>query len=34
MRLLIIGCEYAGKQTLASHISRWLMEKMGEKLVR
>lgn len=34
MHLLIIGCEYAGKQTLARHISRWLIEKMGEKVVR
>ena len=34
MRLLIIGCEYAGKKTLASGISKWMIEAMGLRLVR
>jgi adenylate kinase family enzyme len=29
MRLLIIGCEYAGKTTLARRISRWMIDSMG-----
>ena len=29
MRLLLIGCEYAGKQTLAAGISRWMIRAMG-----
>ena len=34
MRLLLIGCEYTGKDTLAAHISRWMIESMGVSLVR
>ena len=34
MRLIIIGCEYTGKATLAANISRWMIETMGESLVR
>ena len=34
MRLLIIGCEYTGKSTLAGNISRWMIETMGVSLVR
>lgn len=34
MRLLLIGCEYTGKTTLARHISRWLIESMGRSVVR
>ena len=34
MRLLIIGCEYAGKTTLARRISRWMIEAMGLPYVR
>ena len=34
MRLLLIGCEYAGKTTLAVEISRWMIEVTGLKLVR
>ena len=34
MRLLLIGCEYTGKSTLAGNISRWLIETMGVSLVR
>ncbi|MDE2715888.1 MAG: hypothetical protein OXI33_02590 [Chloroflexota bacterium] len=34
MRLLLIGCEYTGKSTLARNISRWMIEQMGLSLVR
>ena len=34
MRLLITGCEYAGKKTLATQVSRWMIEAMGLRLVR
>ncbi len=34
MRLLLIGCEYTGKATLARNISRWMIETMGVSLVR
>ncbi len=34
MRLILIGCEYTGKTTLAANISRWMIEKMGVSLVR
>ena len=34
MRLLLIGCEYTGKSTLAGNISRWMIETMGVSLVR
>ena len=34
MRLILIGCEYTGKSTLAANISRWMIEKMGVSLVR
>ena len=34
MRLILIGCEYTGKSTLAGNISRWMIEKMGVSLVR
>ena len=34
MRLILIGCEYTGKATLAANISRWMIEKMGVSLVR
>lgn len=34
MRLIIIGCEYTGKATLAANISRWMIETMGVPLVR
>ena len=34
MRLLIVGCEYAGKTTLAREISNWMIEAMGLRLVR
>ena len=34
MRLIIIGCEYAGKTTLATEISKWMIEAMGLRLVR
>ena len=34
MRLLIIGCEYAGKTTLARRISRWMIDSMGLPYVR
>jgi len=29
MRLIIIGCEYAGKSTLTAGIKEWLIETMG-----
>lgn len=34
MRLLIVGCEYAGKTTLARGISEWMIDAMGLRLVR
>ena len=34
MRLLLIGCEYTGKSTLAGNISRWMIETLGVSLVR
>ena len=34
MRLILIGCEYTGKSTLAGNISRWMIETMGVPLVR
>lgn len=34
MRLILIGCEYTGKATLAADISRWMIEQMGVSLVR
>ncbi len=34
MRLILIGCEYTGKSTLAGNISRWMIEQMGVPLVR
>ena len=29
MRLILIGCEYAGKTTLANEITKWLKETTG-----
>jgi thymidylate kinase len=34
MRLMMIGCEYAGKTTLAVEISKWMIEAMGLSFVR
>lgn len=34
MRLILIGCEYSGKTTLARNISRWMIEQMGVSIVR
>ena len=34
MRLLVIGCEYAGKTTLVRRISRWMIDSMGLPYVR
>jgi hypothetical protein len=34
VRLLIIGCEYTGKQTLAAGISQWMIRTMGVPYVR
>lgn len=34
MRLLILGCEYAGKTILATGISNWMIETMGLPYVR
>ena len=34
MRVIIIGCEYAGKSTLAKQISRWMIRSMGLPSVR
>ncbi len=34
MRLILIGCEYAGKTTLAVEISRWMIGAMGLPFVR
>ena len=33
MNLIVIGCEYAGKTTLAVGISRWMIESMGLNMV-
>ena len=29
MRIIIIGCEYVGKSTLAVQISRWMIRNDG-----
>lgn len=34
MRIILVGCEYAGKTVLAGETSRWLMETMGLPSVR
>lgn len=34
MRLLIVGCDYAGKTTLVRRISRWMIDSMGLPYVR
>ena len=34
MRLLLIGCEYTEKQTLAVRISQWMIRTMGVPYVR
>lgn len=34
MRMIIIGCEYAGKTTLAVEISNWMIQTMGFPFVR
>ena len=34
MRLLLIGCQYTGKTTLARRVSRWIIETMGVSVVR
>ena len=34
MRLVITGCEYAGKTTLAVGISKWMIQAMGLPFVR
>lgn len=34
MHLVLIGCEYAGKSTLARQISEWMIEDMGLPSVR
>ena len=34
MRLILIGCEYAGKTTLAVEISKWMIEALGLPFVR
>ncbi len=33
MNLIVIGCEYAGKTTLAVGISKWMIESMGLNMV-
>ena len=33
MRLIVIGCEYAGKTALATAISKWMIETMGLTVV-
>ena len=33
LNLIVIGCEYAGKTTLALGISRWMIESMGLNMV-
>jgi len=34
MKLILVGCEYSGKKTLAVSISRWLINDMGLDFVR
>ena len=34
MRIIMIGCEYVGKSTLAVQISRWMIRTMGLPSVR
>lgn len=34
MRLILMGCEYAGKKSLAVKISQWMMQTMGLPHVR
>ena len=34
MRIIIIGCEYVGKSTLAGQISRWMIRNLGLPSVR
>ena len=34
MRLIMIGCEYSGKTTLATAVSRWMIQSMGLTSVR
>ena len=34
MRLIMIGCEYAGKTTLAVELSKWMISAMGLSFVR
>ena len=34
MKLILVGCEYAGKKTLAVAISKWLINDMGLDFVR
>ena len=29
MRLVLVGCEYTGKTTLAAEVGRWLESSMG-----
>ena len=29
MRLILVGCEYAGKTTLANHIAGWIERTLG-----
>ena len=34
MQLILTGCGYAGKTTLAVEISRWMIREMGVPFVR
>ena len=34
MKLILIGCEYAGKTTLAGEISQWMIRERGLASVR
>ena len=34
MRMIMIGCEYAGKTKLAVEVSKWMMREMGRPFVR
>eukprot|EP01045_Picozoa_sp_COSAG04_P035103 COSAG04_NODE_7964_length_1041_cov_0.859873_1_plen_45_part_10 len=34
MRLLVIGADYSGKQTLVAGLSRWMIDEMKCDLVR
>ena len=34
MQLMIVGCEYAGKTTLAVEVSKWMIQQMGLPFVR